>query len=219
MLKHRLINLFESRQSNLDYRIKRDYIRNGVAMIPCQISDYGDVISSYSVKGYESLNQEFFDYVKSAAELTPFEYPLVLNIIGDCLTEEQKKTIAATIEDDFAYNLGSVEREERRHTKIFNFMFFGLLISGVLLWMTRLLADEPREMFFVLFWFMGDTLCDYVFLTGHDLRKDRRLAGRLASVKVVFSDRYEDKNYSEKDVDKLYSEIEKDVKGTIKEEE
>ena len=41
---------------------------------------------------------------------------------------------------------------------------------------------------FIPFWFMGETLCDYIFLT-------------------------------ERDVEQLYSEIEKDVKETITEED
>ena len=65
---------------------------------------------------------------------------------------------------------------------------------------------------------MGDTLCDYIFLTGYDLRKDRRLAGKLASIKVVYSDNYEEPNYTDTDFNKLYSEIEQDVNATIEEE-
>ena len=56
-----MTKVFESRKGHLDYRLNRDYIRNGVATIPCRISDYSDVISTYSVKGYETLNPEFID--------------------------------------------------------------------------------------------------------------------------------------------------------------
>lgn len=66
---------------------------------------------------------------------------------------------------------------------------------------------------------MGETLCDYIFLTGYELRRERRLAGRLASIKVVFSENYQAPNYTESDVDQLYSEIEKEVNKTIREEE
>lgn len=97
-------------------------------------------------------------------------------------------------------------------------MFFGLILLTIILWLTQTLADEPRELVFILFYFMGDTLCDFIFLTGHDLRRERRLAGRLASIKVVFSERYEEPNYTESDVDQLYSEIEKDVNKTIQDE-
>ena len=215
MARHKLIGLFESRKGHLDYRLKRDYVKNGIATIPCRVSTYEDVISTYSVKGCETLNPEFDEYLKSTAELMPPECPLVLNIIGDCLSQEEQKTIEDTIRDDLAYDLGVVEKAEKRHTQTFCLMLAGMLLSGVLLWFTKALADEPRELLYILFWFAGETLCDYLFLTGYELRRDRRLAGRLASIKVVFSESYETPNYSKSDVDRLYSEIEKDVNETL----
>ena len=219
MTRRNTARLFERRKGHLEYRIKRDYIRNGIATIPCHVSNYNDVINPYSDKGYETLNTDFFDYLTTAAEVTPDECPLVLNIIGNCLSQEEKKTIEEVIRDDFAYDLGMVEKEEKRHARIFCFMSIGLILSGVLLWFTKALADEPRELLFIPFWFMGETLCDYIFLTGYDLRRQRRLAGRLASIKVVFSESYEAPNYTESDVEQLYSEIEKEVKETLREEE
>ena len=219
MTRRNINRLFESRKAHLDYRIKRDYISNGIATIPCQISSYSDVISVYSVKGYETLNPDFADYVKSAADVTPTEYPIVLNIIGDCLTEEEKKTIEETILDEFAYDLGMVEKEEKRHTRVFCGMLIGLILLTILLWFTQTLAEEPRELIFIMFYFMGDTLCDYIFLTGHDLRQQRRLAGRLASIKVVISESFDESDYTESEVEQLYSEIEKDVNETNQDEE
>lgn len=43
--------------------------------------------------------------------MTPPEYPIVLNVIGECLSQEEKETIEEVIRDDFAYDLGLVERE------------------------------------------------------------------------------------------------------------
>ena len=177
------------------------------------------MLSNYSIKGFETLNQEFVDFIKRTDEVIPPEYPVVLNIISDTLSTEEKKAIKETIEDHFAYELGVVENNEKRHTRTFILMLIGMVLSGILLWLTRTLEEESRELFFVLFWFLGDTLCDYIFLTGHDLRHDRRLAGRLASVKIVFSDEFEKPKYTDTNREKLYSEIEKDVKETIKDEE
>ena len=216
MSKRRIVKLFESRSGNLEDRLKKDYIQNGVVTIPCRVSDYNDVISNYSVKGFETLNQEFVDYLKRTDEVIPPEYPVVLNIISDTLSAEEKKAIKETIEDHFAYELGVVENHEKRHTRTFILMLIGMVLSGILLWLTRTLEEESRELFFVLFWFLGDTLCDYIFLTGHDLRHDRRLAGRWASVKIIFSDVSEKPKYTDTNREKLYSEIEKDVEETIK---
>ena len=215
MTRHNLIGLFESRKGHLDYRLKRDYVRNGIATIPCRVSDYSDVISAYSVKGCETLNPEFDAYLKSTAELMPPECPLVLNIIGNCLSREEQKTVEETIRDALAYDLGVVEKKEKRHTQTFFLMLAGMLLSGGLLWFTKALADEPRELLYILFWFAVEALCDYLFLTGYELRCERRLAGRLASIKIVFSESYEMPNYTQSEVDELYSEIEKDVNKTL----
>ena len=215
MLGLNFLKLFEARKAHLDTRIKRDYIRNGVAVIPCRVSGYDDVISSYSVKDLETLNPEFKDYLKSTAAVTPQETPVVLNIIGDCLSAEEKTTIEETIRDDMAYDLGMVEEDEKRHTKRFWLMLIILIISAALLWTSNTMADGPRELLYILLYFTADILLDYILLAGHDLREERRLAGRLASINIVFSDDYEDTVYTEQDVNQLYSEIEKDVKETI----
>ena len=219
MAKRNFIELFESRKGHLDYRLKRDYVRNGIATIPCRVSDYSDVISAYSVKDCETLNPDFDEYLKSTAELMPPECPLVLNIIGNCLSREEQKTVEETIRDDLAYDLGVVEKKEKRHTQTFFLMLAGMLLSGGLLWFTKALADEPRELLYILFWFAGETLCDYLFLTGYELRCERRLAGRLASIKIVFSESYEMPNYTQSEVDELYSEIKKSVGETIREKD
>ncbi len=218
MAKHKIVKLFESRKGHLEYRIKRDYIRNGIAILPCRISDYHDVISPYSVMGCESLNPEFADYVKTNTEMTPTEYPIVLNIIGRNLSQEEKDVIEDIILDDCAYNLGMVEMKVKRHTRSFALMTIGLIISGIVLGVSTSLAEVPRELIYIVFWFLGETLCDYIFLTGYDLRMERRQAGRLASVKVIFSETDEEPHYTKKDVDALFSEIEKDISDTVKEE-
>ena len=113
MRKHNnFTRLFESRKSHIDSRIRRDYIESGIATVNCCISGYHDVISTYSSKGQENLNLHFIDYLEDAAEPIPDEYPLVLNIIGNCLSEEEKKAITETIREVFSYKLGMVEKEQ-----------------------------------------------------------------------------------------------------------
>jgi hypothetical protein len=217
-MKKKVGELFESRKGQMDDLLKRDFINNGIATFPIKISSYYDVIHPLSVRRYETLNPDFKDFVELGAGVIPPDCPIVLNIIEDCLTEEERKTIVATIEEYYAYNLGVVEKEERRHTKRFLIMTVGLILSAFLLWLSEGLDEIPRELFFVLFWFMGDTLCDYILLTGHDLRRDRRAAGQLASIKVTFSKSFDESDYTKEEVNKLYSEIAQEVKETIQDE-
>lgn len=215
-MKEKFGKLFESRKGRMDYLLDRDFINNGIATFPVKISSYYDVIHPLSVRRYETLNPDFKDLVELGAGVLPPECPIVMNIIEDCLTEEERKTIVATIQEYYAYNLGVVEKDVKRHTKRFLIMTVGLVLSAILLWLSEGLEEVSRELIFVLFWFMGDTLCDYILLTGHDLRRDKRAAGQLASVKVTFSKTFDESDYTQAEIDNLYSEIEKDVKKTLK---
>lgn len=215
-MKKNVGKIFESRKGQMDYLLERDFINNGIVTLPCKISSFYDVINPFSVRRYETPNPDFIDLIESGAEVVPSDCPIVLNIIENCLTEEERKIIAVTIKEYYAYQLGVVEKEEKRHTKRFLIMTIGLILSAFLLWLSEGLDEISRELLFVLFWFMGDTLCDYVLLTGHDLRRDRRAAGQLASIKVTFAKSFDESDYTKEEVNKLYSDIEKDVKETIK---
>ena len=113
--------------------------------IPCRISDYGDVISSYSVENLETLNPDFTDYVKEVAEVTPDDLPIVLNVVGGGLTQAQQKTIEETILDDFAYDLGVVEKKECRHTWIFWSMLVILVVMGIVIELVGEEVGIPRD--------------------------------------------------------------------------
>ncbi len=205
--KSNFIYLFDRKKSRIDSRIRRDYIENGIATVHCKISSYNDIINSYSVKDQESLNPDFVDYLQDTAEPIPDECPIVLNIIGNCLNDDEKKIIAESIRDEFLYKLGIFEKEQEREFKFFIFMLVGSIIAGILLALTDFLDEVPREIFIVLFWFFGDRMFEYLFITGYELRKEKRLAGRLASIKVIFSDTYEKIHYTEEEISKLYAEL------------
>ena len=149
------LKLFESRKSNIDSRIRRGYIENGIATVNCCISGYHDVISTYSSKGQESLNFDFVNYLEDSAEPIPDEYPLVLNIIGDCLSDEEKNTIEETIYEVFTYKLGMVEKEREKESKVFILRIVGSIIAGILLAITAFIEHLPQEIFVVLFWFVA----------------------------------------------------------------
>ncbi|MBQ3700185.1 MAG: hypothetical protein IKH01_14975 [Prevotella sp.] len=216
MRKKKIANLFESRKGHLDARVKREFVSNGIGTIPIRVKDYYEVINAYSVKGVETLDFDFVEVLDLAASVMPEECPLVLNIVEDVLSDEERETITETIQDYYAYQLGILEEKVKRHKERFILMSVGLVLTAGLLWLSQGMGELSREILFVLFWFFGDALFDYILLTGHDLRKKKRLAGRLASIKVEFSKAFDDSDYTDKEVNDLYSEIEEDIKQTLK---
>lgn len=71
-VRRNIVKLFEPRKGHLDYRIKRDYVRNGIATIPCRISDYSDVISTYSVESHLGGNEISLEYDKVRTDMHGF---------------------------------------------------------------------------------------------------------------------------------------------------
>ena len=206
-IKRRNLQAYDRKSGNLEKRLEKDYIDHGIATIPCKISGFDDVISPYSVKGYESLNSEFVEYVNGIADLVPEEYPIVLSIVGQEFTKEEQETIKSTIEDDFAYDLGSVEEENKYHRKVFWWMVAGILLSGVMLTVFDWWKTAPLELLFVFFWFFADTFFDYLLLEGRQLRKQQLKAARLACLKVEFSEEYDEEDYSEEEAEEIRNEL------------
>jgi len=178
---------FLSKKSFLNYRLNKEVLRDGVAYIPCHVDNMEDIISKYSIKGNESLNPEFVDYLTDFAECIPIKYPIVLKIYGPKFTEEEKKIIVDTIALDGDYNLGRTIQENRHHRLVFVEMVVGTVISGVILALIgKYLEAIPQEFFYVIFWLFADALVSYIFIERWDHRDERSVAGRLASVKVEF---------------------------------
>ena len=100
-----------------------------------------------------------------------------------------------------------VEKEQEKESKVFILRIVGSIIAGILLAVTAFIEHVSREIFVVLFWFFGDRMFQSFFITKRELRKEKRLAGRLASIKVIFSDTCEKRHYTEDEIHKLYAEL------------
>lgn len=78
-----------------------------------------DVIDRYSVKNYETISPDFVEYVNNIVDDIPKNYPIVINIISKNLKDEEKSIIEYTILDEYAYDLGRIEKELKELNKNF----------------------------------------------------------------------------------------------------
>ena len=210
-LRQRLKNrrLFLMRDAKLEKRLKADYIENGIASLPCKVGGMEDMISHYSVPGFETLSPEFADYIESSAEFIPPEYPIVLEISGCRFSEEQQEIIRRTIHEDYTYDLGAVQRENRRQLIIALLMLVGMIVTGFLAFGTEGIGETAVEIIYIFFWFFADLVACYFCLDGFENRKKRLLAGRLADMTVYFSEKYDDSAVTDEDARSVYAEMEK----------
>ncbi len=175
------------RKSYLDQRLQHDVMDSGVAYIPCKVKSIDDVISRYSVKGCESLDNEFLTYIVDFVDFIPVEYPVVLQITGPGFTEDEKETIIDTVTAEMDYRLGKTEEFLNIKKRRFIFMIAGTVISWIILAVAKLfLGNVPLEFFFVLFWLFADATVRYLFIDKLDFKDEKIRMGRLAAMKVEF---------------------------------
>ena len=181
------IRKFLSKNSLLERRLKNEVLEDGIAYIPCRVENMEDIISRYSVRGCESLNSEFADYIMSFVECIPIQYPIVLEIYGSKFTDEEKKIIVDTIVSDGDYQLGRTIQENRHHRMVFIEMVIGTIVMGLIItFIGQYVGGIPREFFYVLFYLFADAFVRYLFIERGDYRNEKISAGRIASMKVRF---------------------------------
>ena len=73
---------YNNKKSNIETRLRNEYIDQGIATIPCNVNSIEDIISPYSVPGYESLNGSFIEYISGIVDAVPDYCPIVLSIVG-----------------------------------------------------------------------------------------------------------------------------------------
>ena len=210
-LKQKLKNrrLFLKRDAKLAKRLKEDYIDNGIASLPCKVTGTDDIISRFSVPGYENLSPEFSDFIESSAEYIPPEYPIVLEISGCRFSEEEQTIIRRTIHEDYTYELGAVQRENKKQLFVALLMLVGMVVTGFLAFGVQGITDTAIEIIYIFFWFFADLAACYFCLDGFENRKKRLLAGRLADMTVYFSEEYDDSAVTDEDAQTVYEELEK----------
>ncbi len=173
--------------------VKDFYVDNGLAYISCNVTGISDIIDPYSVNGYEWLNESFARFVESNAEYVPTEYPIVLEICGHRFTPKQKAVIEETVSDYYALKLGDAQLTlERNMTKS---IFLGVILVLALIAMTalsKIVSTTISETIIVLFWFALWELLDNAVFDRLELLDDKRDAAQMASIKVLFMEKFKD---------------------------
>lgn len=203
---------FTKKKSSIDKRLRMDYIDHDIATIPCKVDSFYDVINSYSVKNYETINPAFVEYINDIVDDIPKNYPIVINIVSNNLTDEEKDIIEYTILDEYAYDLGRAEKEIKDLNRNFILLTVCAILSGVLMWKLEFIQDFSYELIAILFWFFGESFIECIVFDGRELRKKHALAARLACCKVVFSSSYDEEDYSKDEKEEIYREIIQNIK-------
>lgn len=188
---------FERQSVDLTAQVEKSFIDGDVAVIACNVSDYSDVISGYSVSGYESANPDLLEYIDNNVRYIPSQYPVEIEICGCHFSEAQQAVIEKAIREEYIFRLGELQENARRTRR----NVWAMLVGTIVVALAMALLDSWRDAVFfelivVILCFFFDAVVSDVFLESRQRRRDHQDAGRLATVVIHFFDTFEDKPLS-----------------------
>lgn len=179
------IKFLRTKTFNFMKYVKNFYVEDGVAYISCNTRNISDIISSYSVKDYEWLNNDFISYIESNAYYIPLKYPITIELCGGYFSDTEKTIITKTIQDYFGLKLGDKQLDLNINTK----KSLSLLLLGLISSISSYFVVKGfYEWILILFWFFIWTLCDVFIFERHKIKMEKLEAAQLATVNVIFSD-------------------------------
>lgn len=183
--------IFAEQYYDLNSSIKKYYIDNGVGCIAVKIDKFNDAISRYSGEGYECLNHEFYSYLDRNIRYIPENVPILLQVYGCKLTNEQKAVIIENIREHYQFKLGEVIEANR--AKIRKITVF--LILAMIFFPLSVITEEKYEMLSnflnLAFWFYGSSVVTFLAVELRGAKKARERAGQIANMYITVDEKYD----------------------------
>ena len=210
MSRRKIQSRFSKKRVDYTKVLKDFYIEDGLAYISVNVRDYYDVIDRYSVREYEWPNADFLRFVDDNAYYIPSEYPIVLEISGTRFTEKQQAVIIETLKDYYALELGDKQLDIRdiRRKEIVMVVF--TILSAIVLLLYAMAGHHEgllHETLLIIFWFFLWELGDIVAFDSVNAQRKKTDAAQLASMKIIFSERFTDEPVDETLKEEIMEEI------------
>ena len=208
--------LLKFRKRKIDYRQAVDtfYMSKGIACICCNISGIDDIINRYSVSGYEMLNESLVSYIDSVMENIPIEVPAVIEFCGCSFTDKEKITIRDAVWNHYEMELGKAQKTRLLHfCRIAWFALFFILAAICVL--SGKTGNVPRELLYVVFYFLGDRMIDYIVFGSREVEHSRIRCAQLVTMEVIFREKFIDEELSDEEVDAILKDIAENAKSTL----
>lgn len=197
------------RRKVLDYDniVNTYYIENNLAFITCNVSDYNEIISKHSVTGYEWLAPEFAQFLEDNANNIPIEYPILLDVCGVSLSNEQKETIRNVIRSYYILKYGNKQQEINSNWRK---LLLELMLGAGYMVVSQLFSMDQSTLFgqtgVVLFWFMIWGALDCLF-DWRNLVDERSYMAQLAEIKFRFRETFKEVPIPQKATMKIIDDV------------
>lgn len=189
--KEKKKNIKRFQKANFDFAkyVKDFYLEDGKAYISVKVDSIDEIISDYSIEGYEWLNSDFASYVEENTYYIPVHYPIVIDIYGCNFNDLEQEMISKVIKDYFGLKLGDkileLKQNRNKATMLLVFGMFSLLVSLLVS------SFDDTSMLFqitvIVSWFAIWEFVSYIWFEREQMKRDKLEAGQLASMSVKFN--------------------------------
>lgn len=195
LTKRRKKNLKKFKNAKFDYAkfVKNYYIEKGNAYISIKVNSIDDIVSRYSIDGYEWINSSFANYIEECAYYIPVEESIIIEICGAKFNEEEKALITKVIKEYFGLQLGDKIIDLDINRKNSNILLgFGIIgIALIILLNIFNIIGVIAELFIFLFWFFLWEYGDMAWIDRAQLQSEKMEAGQLSTAKIIFEEENE----------------------------
>lgn len=197
---------FDNKKIHTAELLSRIMVHDDTGYIVLQASSVTDVISSYSVRGYEYLNSEFKGLLDKFIEFLPDTFPVILEITGCDFTEAEQEQVQNAIWHEYEYDYLAENRDMKKTIlRAASSLLFSLIfLSYLYFWNpTGLVVD----LIWIPLWtFLDSVICLFLYdLPGS--RKNKRRFIQKQTMKLLFSKTYEDDDPPEQKIQEYHSAI------------
>lgn len=183
-------NLQAFQNARFDYQkfVRRQYLGKGCAYIFAAASRLGDIVSAYSVPGYEWINRDFSNYVEECAFFIPIEDAIVLAISGAQFSEAEQAVIRRVISDYFGAQLCETKSRLVENARRAALLLIIGAVSAALFILCSTALDVPllRELVLVFSWFSLWEFLRLLIFDRRDLMRKKLEDGQLCQMRVEF---------------------------------
>ena len=176
-------------------------MEHDTACIDCTVASEQDVLSPYSVKGYEFLNDEFRGFLDKASECIPDDKAVVLYISGCEFSDTQKDRIRKAVYNE--YMIEAQKNLKTRKSNYFRILWFAVWFAIVVTVFMGIYNNFGNtiflDFFFIAIYFVGDRMIDYLVMERGALVKDKIKAVQMMCMDVEFDKEFVDFNLSEEE--------------------
>lgn len=197
---------FDSKQIKIQELMKSVTVNNDTGYVTIHVNRVEDVLSTYSITGYEFLNGVFKSVLSKYIAYIPAHFPMVLEITGCEFTEAEKESIQNAIWHEYEYDY-LTEFKGIKHAAMRSVVGLGF----ALVFLAYLIFGNPAsivvDLVWIPLWTLLDPLISLFWYVIPNFRQMKRRLIQCQTMKILYTKEYKDIAPSQETLSKIHEDI------------